>query len=201
LIWATPHQRGFTNTTSRSSAPARANVPAPTIPTSSLPTSSQRSLTPAQVSAQHAESVRKQQEAIQKAAELRQIINGLEKVDDEGRRGTLLDTLCSNEDVLNMPLYPNPPGTATGELKVDLLNHQVSTASPIYKDILPDLLNHIQLQALQWCIDRENPVLPVKESEKPVQFWQFRAAGNQVSASLHCSTFLVPIDIPTEILL
>jgi SWI/SNF-related matrix-associated actin-dependent regulator of chromatin subfamily A3 len=32
-----------------------------------------------------------QQEALQKAAELKQMLNGLEKVDDEGRRGSLLE--------------------------------------------------------------------------------------------------------------
>ncbi|KAF8897054.1 SNF2 superfamily protein [Gymnopilus junonius] len=130
LIWATPHQRGFPSSSTRPSATAAQQ-----------------------------EAVRKQQEAIQKAAELKQILNGLEKVDDEGRRGSLLDTLCLNEDILNMPLYPNPPSIATGELKVDLLKHQ--------------------LQALQWCIERENPILPTKETDRPVQFWQVRTRGNQ----------------------
>jgi hypothetical protein len=32
-----------------------------------------------------------QQEALQKAAELKQMLNGLEKVDDEGRRSSLLE--------------------------------------------------------------------------------------------------------------
>ena len=72
------------------------------------------------------EAIRKQQEAFARAQELRQILNNLEKVDDEGRRASLLDTLCSVDDVLGLPVYPDPPGTANGQLKVDLLKHQVS---------------------------------------------------------------------------
>ncbi|KAJ3514328.1 hypothetical protein NLJ89_g2437 [Agrocybe chaxingu] len=105
------------------------------------------------------EAIRKQQEALRKAAELRQMLNSLEKVDDEGRRSSLLDTLCSTDDILSLPLCPSPPGIASGELTVDLLKHQ--------------------LQALQWCIERENPVVPNKETDKPVQFWQLRKRGTQ----------------------
>lgn len=71
------------------------------------------------------EAFAKQQEALAKAAELRQVLNSLEKVDDEGRRNGLLDALCSQEDILNLPVHPNPPGVESGELKVDLLKHQV----------------------------------------------------------------------------
>ncbi len=71
------------------------------------------------------EAQRKQQEAYEKAMELRQILNNLEKVDDEGRRSSLLDTLCSVDDVLSLPEHPNPPGIGTGELMVNLLKHQV----------------------------------------------------------------------------
>jgi SWI/SNF-related matrix-associated actin-dependent regulator of chromatin subfamily A3 len=81
-------------------------------------------LTPAQVAAQQ-EQQRKQQEAFAKAQELRQILNSLEKVDDEGRRSSLLDSLCSTEDVLALPTHPNPPGIQSGDLKVNLLKHQV----------------------------------------------------------------------------
>ena len=78
------------------------------------------SMTPSQ-----REAIRKQQEALQKAAELKQMLNNLEKVDDEGRRTSLLDTLCSKDDILNLPLHPNPPGIKNGDLVVDLLKHQV----------------------------------------------------------------------------
>ncbi|KAL1942554.1 hypothetical protein VTO73DRAFT_6156 [Trametes versicolor] len=100
------------------------------------------------------EAQRKQQEAYEKAMELRQILNNLEKVDDEGRRSSLLDTLCSVDDVLSLPEHPNPPGVSTGELTVNLLKHQS--------------------QALKWCIDHEYPELPKAETDKPVQFWQLR---------------------------
>ncbi len=65
------------------------------------------------------------QEEFVRNAEFRQMLANLEKVDDEGRRTSLLDTLCSTEDVLNLPEHPNPPGIASGELRVDLLKHQV----------------------------------------------------------------------------
>jgi SWI/SNF-related matrix-associated actin-dependent regulator of chromatin subfamily A3 len=66
-----------------------------------------------------------QRENLAKAEELRQILNNLEKVDDESRRGSLLDNVCSKEDVLNLPVHPDPPGIASGDLKVNLLKHQV----------------------------------------------------------------------------
>ena len=69
--------------------------------------------------------LRKQQEEFARAAELRQMLSNLERVDDEGRRSSLLDTLCSTEDVLELPEHPSPPGIASGELRVDLLRHQV----------------------------------------------------------------------------
>ncbi|CAA7259081.1 unnamed protein product [Cyclocybe aegerita] len=161
LVWATPGQRGFPPRTTATHPAPSANAStsystgAPGLP---VPTASQRKANPAQSAAQM-EAIRKQQEALQKAAELRQMLNSLEKVDDEGRRSSLLDTLCSTDDILSLPLYPNPPGIASGELTVDLLKHQ--------------------LQALQWCIERENPVLPKKETDKPVQFWQLRKRGTQ----------------------
>ncbi|KAI0675019.1 SNF2 family N-terminal domain-containing protein [Trametes maxima] len=106
------------------------------------------------------EVVLKQQEAYQKAMELRQILNNLEKVDDEGRRSSLLDTLCSVDDVLSLPVHPSPPGISTGELRVNLLRHQS--------------------QALKWCIDHEYPALPKAETDPPVQFWQLRKGGGKM---------------------
>lgn len=72
------------------------------------------------------EEIRKQHEAFMRAAELKQMLNGLERVDDEDRRASLLDTLCPTVDILNLPVHPNPPGIASGELVVDLLKHQVT---------------------------------------------------------------------------
>lgn len=72
------------------------------------------------------EAIRKQHEALVRAAELKQMLSGLERVDDDDRRSSLLDTLCPVVDILNLPLHPNPPGIANGELVVDLLKHQVT---------------------------------------------------------------------------
>ena len=71
------------------------------------------------------EAIRKHNEAFARAAELKEMLSGLERVDDEGRRASLLDTLCSTVDLINLPIHPNPPGIAGGKLVVDLLKHQV----------------------------------------------------------------------------
>ncbi|KAL0578764.1 hypothetical protein V5O48_003262 [Marasmius crinis-equi] len=117
----------------------------------SAPNSSQRgpSQTPEQL-----ERIRKQQEALQKAAELREMMSTLEKVNDEGRRSSLLDSLCSIDDVLALPAHSDPPGPEKCNLTVELLKHQK--------------------QALLWCLDRESPVLPATVDDKPVQFWQLK---------------------------
>lgn len=75
--------------------------------------------------AQMSDALRKQEEEFARAAELKQMLANLEKVDDEGRRSSLLDNLCSTEDILELPEHPSPPGIASGELRVDLLRHQV----------------------------------------------------------------------------
>ena len=41
---------------------------------------------------------------------------------------------------------------------------------------------YLQKQALQWAIEHENPKLPTKEKDKPVQFWQYRKTGAKVRA-------------------
>jgi SWI/SNF-related matrix-associated actin-dependent regulator of chromatin subfamily A3 len=74
---------------------------------------------------QTAEALRKRQEEFARAAELKETLANLERVNDEGRRSSLLDTLCSIEDILNLPEHPNPPSIGSGELRVDLLRHQV----------------------------------------------------------------------------
>ncbi|TDL17295.1 hypothetical protein BD410DRAFT_794458 [Rickenella mellea] len=164
LIWATPRQRGFPprNAAGPQAVPGAPSTygnrtPAPTQsvggPSSSRMPSRTSGMTAEQAKRQRAQQLA-QQEALRKAAELRQMLNNLEKVDDEGRRESLLDTLCSKDDVLNLPLHPNPPGIQSGDLVVNLLKHQS--------------------QALQWCIEHEYPIVPSKESDKPVQFWQLR---------------------------
>ncbi|KAG6819869.1 hypothetical protein H0H93_007803 [Arthromyces matolae] len=154
LIWATPGQRGFDS----GSSSARANTAAYSQLSTSSMVAPSVGRSNKQSAAQQA-AFKHQQEGLRKAAELRQMLHNLEKVDDEGRRSSLLDNLCSIDDVLNLPVHPNPPGTKTGELRVDLLKHQS--------------------QALHWCIEREYPVLPKNETDKPVQFWQLKKNGNK----------------------
>lgn len=126
----------------------------------------------------HEETMRKQQEAFAKARELQQILNNLEKVDDEGRRTSLLDTLCSTEDVLALPVHANPPGIQSGDLKVNLLKHQVRTLCSGAIGSVSD--STVQSQALQWCMEREYPQLPKVENGTPVQFWQRRKMQGKV---------------------
>ncbi|KAJ7780541.1 SNF2 family N-terminal domain-containing protein [Mycena maculata] len=164
LIWATPGQRGFPSRSNASTSQAAAGASgygaysAPPLPTPSYAgPSTQRRADPAQAAAQ-AEAARKRQEALQKAADLKKMLTSLEQVDDEERRSSLLDQLLSTDDILKLPVHPNPPGVGNG-LVVDLLKHQS--------------------QALQWALEKENPVLPKTESDKPVQFWQFKKNGSK----------------------
>ncbi|KAF8210396.1 SNF2 family N-terminal domain-containing protein [Mycena galopus ATCC 62051] len=152
LTWATPGQRGFRKQPAASSSRASGVSAGP----SSAGPSSQRRSDPKQQMAAQTEANRKQQESLQKAADLKKMLSSLEHVDDEERRSSLLDQLLSADDILNLPVHPNPPGKGNG-LVVDLLKHQS--------------------QALQWALERENPVLPKTESDKPVQFWQFKKNG------------------------
>lgn len=181
LVWATPGQRGFPRNNSSTShvVPGALAPRAASAPTAAGPSSQRRpaGMTPAQIKA-HQETVRKQQESLQKAAELKSMLNNLEKVDDEGRRESLLDTLCSTDDILNLPLHPDPPGIKNGQLVVDLLKHQVRRHLCNIR-AHRGFLTVAQSQALQWCIEREYPVLPKKESDKPVQFWQIRRKPNK----------------------
>ncbi|KAG9316303.1 hypothetical protein JVU11DRAFT_2334 [Chiua virens] len=181
LIWATPQQGGFPQRAKigmgASFAPAipglsQGQVPGPSF-AAAMPGLNQAQVSgvsfapampgPSQIhgvmNEAQQEAFRKQNEAYARAAELNAMLNSLERVADEDRRASLLDTLILTVDLLNLPVHPNPPGIASGELVVDLLKHQS--------------------QALQWCIDHEYPKLPDKESDSPVQFWQRRKAGDK----------------------
>jgi SWI/SNF-related matrix-associated actin-dependent regulator of chromatin subfamily A3 len=129
LIWATPSQRGFPKK-APAARPGAGNVsvkvPAQSAASSSSQAASRASAAQSAQTAAQQEANRKLQESMEKAAELKQILNNLEKVDDEGRRDSLLDQLLSTEDVLTLPLHPNPPGIESGELTVNLLKHQAS---------------------------------------------------------------------------
>ncbi|KAJ7076375.1 SNF2 family N-terminal domain-containing protein [Mycena belliarum] len=158
LIWATPGQRGFQSHSGASHHRASVNIAGPSsLSASQAGTSAKRRPDPAQSAAQ-LEAVRKQQEALQKATDLKKMLSSLEQVDDETRRNSLLDQLLSADDILKLPVHPNPPGVGNG-LVVDLLKHQS--------------------QALQWAVERENPRLPKKEDDKPVQFWQLKKNGSK----------------------
>ncbi|KAK7053402.1 hypothetical protein VNI00_004028 [Paramarasmius palmivorus] len=180
LIWATPGKRGFAPRAGTSTASSSSQVglsggygasgynasgyggygggmPVPFPPPPSYSAYSTSRPAPPTQTPEQLEKIRKQQEALRKAAELREMFNTLEKVNDEGRRSSLLDTVCSTEDILDLPLHPEPPGVESGDLKVDLLKHQK--------------------QGLQWCIEREYPVLPKQDTDKPVQFWQCKTSA------------------------
>lgn len=129
LIWATPGQRGFPKK-APAAAPGTRNVsvkvPAQNAVSSSSQAAARASAAQSAQTAAQKEANRRLQESFEKAAELKQILNNLEKVDDEGRRDSLLDQLLSTDDVLALPLHPNPPGIESGELTVNLLKHQAS---------------------------------------------------------------------------
>ncbi|KZO90728.1 hypothetical protein CALVIDRAFT_568793 [Calocera viscosa TUFC12733] len=91
--------------------------------------------------------------------ELQRVLDGFKRVNDEGRRDTLLDSLCAEQDILKAPQHPNPPSKSSGDLTTDLLKHQASAMA---------LLEHPEDH------------LPKKESDPPVQFWQLRKTGKQL---------------------
>ncbi|TFK73969.1 hypothetical protein BDN72DRAFT_789912 [Pluteus cervinus] len=159
LIWATPGQRGFSTASARASASGVVPRASSTSTSTQVASNAQAQRPTSQMTPAQSEALRRQQEAVRNAAELRDMLSTLEKVDDESRRTSLLDTLCSAHDILELPVHPNPPGIRNGNLSVDLLKHQS--------------------QALQWAMEREYPTLPKKESDQPVQFWQLRKVGNK----------------------
>ncbi|KAI6026131.1 SNF2 family N-terminal domain-containing protein [Pisolithus microcarpus] len=181
LAWATPHQHGGSRLTGQVpgalSSPSYTGTVSSAAQTYHSPSvSNRRRGTNIAQSQVQDEVTKKQQEALHKAKELAQILGTLEKVDDDSRRTSLLDTLCAADDILNLPAHPNPPGVASGDLVVDLLKHQS--------------------QALQWCIEHEYPTLPTAESDRPVQFWQYRKAGNKGFYTLF---LLVATKTPQEV--
>ncbi|EJU03956.1 hypothetical protein DACRYDRAFT_87309 [Dacryopinax primogenitus] len=141
LVWATPGQRGFDQARTGSATPSQL-----------LPSSTQAQRDALSLSQDQAE-------------DLQRILEGFKKANDEGRRDSLLDSLCAEQDILKAPEHRNPPSKASGDLFTDLLKHQS--------------------QALQWCIDREHPEqhLAKKETDPPVQFWQLKKTGKQVLAT------------------
>ncbi|CAE6425244.1 unnamed protein product [Rhizoctonia solani] len=168
LRWATPGKRGFTEEMRRQSGVAHAQTASYSSGASQGPSyapgSQQNSMyvegSSSQPSSQSAQLSQRAMEALEirrRAEELRTMLAGLEKVDDEGRRANFLDALYGNqtEDILNLPEHPSPPGKDDGTLVVDLLKHQK--------------------QGLLWCINRENVVLPSKHGEPHQQFWEYRA--------------------------
>ena len=149
LLWATPGYRGF---------PARGRGQIPGLHASQVELASNSSMdwrvNPGMTAAQRL-AIQKQEEAIRRAIELKQMLNALEKVDDETRRTSLLDTLCSKEDILNLPLHPDPPGIKSGNLKVDLLKHQV----PHYA-ISPSALKYDLPYRIRLCNGASNANIP-----------------------------------------
>ncbi|KIJ49379.1 hypothetical protein M422DRAFT_65895 [Sphaerobolus stellatus SS14] len=178
LIWATPKQRGFTDAMRPAGyragqvvGPSTGSIPVGSSIGIAGPSRSTAAASAAQIKVNQA-----QLEAKRKSIELQSILSGLKKVDDEGRRSSLLDIVCPVEDILNLPTHPSPPSVASGELKVNLLRHQS--------------------QALRWCIERENPVPPSKVSDPPVQFWQFRTASGKPKGFYWNLTTNTPQDTP-----
>jgi SWI/SNF-related matrix-associated actin-dependent regulator of chromatin subfamily A3 len=138
LIWATPGQRGFQQEPPKSRARkgAKATTQIAALHSSQMlagPSMSQNygAYSTGRTAAQQAANI-KLQEDLQKAVELKQILTSLEKVDDESRRDSLLDRLLSTDDVLTLPVYPNPPGVENGQLKVNLLKHQVTESRDLF---------------------------------------------------------------------
>ncbi|KAG9104378.1 hypothetical protein FRC06_003185 [Ceratobasidium sp. 370] len=197
LRWATPGRRGFTDAMRLQSGVALSQTASYSVGSSAGPSYVSGSannpvyiqdLTSSQPSSQSSQSqlanqrVHEAIEAQRRAEELRVMLAGLQKVDDEGRRANFLDALYEQEkqDILNLPEHPSPPGKDDGTLTVDLLKHQK--------------------QGLLWCIDRESVVLPQKEGEPHQQFWEYRAHPGKKGYYMNIITKTpVPLDMPPAI--
>ncbi|THV02370.1 hypothetical protein K435DRAFT_963104 [Dendrothele bispora CBS 962.96] len=151
LVWATPGQRGFQRQGTSSSHTPSGSQAAQAMRNAPIAGSSK--MTAAERAKQEAAQRQREQE-LRKASELGDMLRTLEKKDDDERRSSLLDNVCSVDDIMNLPEHPSPPGIQAGDLKVDLLKHQK--------------------QSLKWCIEREYPKLPTKETDRPVQFWELK---------------------------
>ncbi|WWC89156.1 uncharacterized protein L201_004074 [Kwoniella dendrophila CBS 6074] len=108
---------------------------------------------------------------------MKKLLEGLTQVGgDQKHADTVMDSLTSDIDVSKLPLHPDPPGIANGQLSTDILPHQS--------------------QALKWMIDRENPQLPQTVSDKQVQFW-IKQKGNHKDYFLNVATRTPQYDPPT----
>jgi hypothetical protein len=142
LTWATPGKRGFTDAMRLQSGIVLTQTPSYSAGLSAGPSYASGSAnnpmyindrTSSQSSSQSSQTQLANQRALEvmeaqrRAEELRVMLAGLEKVDDEGRRSNFLDALYGqeNQDILNLPEHPSPPGKEEGSLTVDLLKHQV----------------------------------------------------------------------------
>lgn len=142
LTWATPGKRGFTDAMRLQSGIVLTQTPSYSAGSSAGPSYASGSAnnpmhiedrTSSQPSSQSSQTQLANQRALEvmeaqrRAEELRVMLAGLEKVDDEGRRSNFLDALYGQEtqDILNLPEHPSPPGKEDGSLTVDLLKHQV----------------------------------------------------------------------------
>ena len=129
LKWATPGQKGFTDAL-RAKYKYDHNIPPSTHGSSNGHSASYGPysvVSNSQVSASQKAKLEADCVTFQKAEELKNVLKRFESVDDESRRASLLDSLCSKEDILTLPLPESPPGKANGLLRTDLMKHQVSS--------------------------------------------------------------------------
>ncbi|WWC94582.1 hypothetical protein V866_001429 [Kwoniella sp. B9012] len=107
---------------------------------------------------------------------MRKLLEGLKQVgEDRKQADNVMDSLTSDIDVSKLPLHPDPPGTANGQLNTDILPHQS--------------------QALKWMIERENPTLPKSPGDKQVQFW-VKQKGDHKDYFLNVATKTPQYDEP-----
>ncbi|QRW08198.1 SWI/SNF-related matrix-associated actin-dependent regulator of chromatin subfamily A member 3-like 3 [Ceratobasidium sp. AG-Ba] len=190
LTWATPGRRGFTDAMRRESGIALTQTASYSAGSSAGPSylagpannpmyiDGQSSSQPQLAHQRALEMI----EAQRRASELRDMLDGLQKIDDEGRRANFLDAIYEQEkqDILNLPEHPSPPGIEEGSLTVDLLKHQK--------------------QGLLWCINRESATLPQKDGEPHEQFWEYRSQPGRKGYYINMITKTpVPVDTPPAI--
>ncbi|KAM0793314.1 hypothetical protein ACM66B_000772 [Microbotryomycetes sp. NB124-2] len=97
--------------------------------------------------------------ALSRRKEFSNVLSAFEKSKDEKSGDQMLDSLTNVKDVLKLPVHESPPSIASGHLKSDLLRHQ--------------------LQVLKWMTQQENPALPEKPEDPPVQLLQAKEVGEE----------------------
>lgn len=110
---------------------------------------------------------------------MQQVLQALQRVKGDEKHGDeVLDALSDAKDVLELPFPKSAPGIISGDLNVDLLNHQLQVRW-FYTQVRYARLLTCVPQGLRWMRRAEAPKLPQRVEDPPVQLikMQTRSGG------------------------